>query len=110
LDDQQLLSFLALPQGIDQEKIQAYIDELKTKINRPSSDAHFSYDPETLQVTEFIPDQDGLEIDSEASKNIINNFISTILDSESATILQENTFTLPMANAKATITWQTPMI
>ena len=104
LDDRQLIDFLALPEGIDQTKIQAYIDELKTKINRPSSDARFSYDPDTLQVTEFVPDQTGLEIDSEASKNIISTFITTVLEATAPATIQENIFDLPMTSAPAAIT------
>jgi len=103
LDDKQLISFLNLPGVVDQEKIQTYINELKTRINRPSSDALFNYNSETLQVIEFIPDQDGLEIDSESTKNILLNFINAILQNEEI-IDQENIFTLPMTNSKAKIT------
>ena len=103
LDDKQLLNFIALPDGIDQEKLTLFIDNLKTQINRPSRNATFTYDQNTLQVTEFIPDQDGLEIDSQATKNIIENFLNNIINSENKTLNQENTFTLPMTNAKAEI-------
>ena len=104
LDDQQLLNFIALPDGIDQEKLTLFIDDLKTQINRPSSNAIFTYDSNTLQVAEFIPDQDGLEIDNQATKNMIETFLSNIINAENKTLNQENTFTLPMTNAKAEIT------
>lgn len=104
LNDKQLIDFLALPEGIDQEKLSFFIDDLKTKINRPSSNAVFTYDPSTLLVTEFIPDKNGLEIDSEATKTIIENFLNKILDAENGDINQENKFDLPMSSAPAEVT------
>ncbi len=104
LDDKQLLNFLTLPESINQEAIQLYLDDLKTKINRPSSDARFSYDSETLQVIEFVPDQNGLEIDTEASKKIIEDFLNNILSSDNQELDAGNTFNLPMSSAPANIT------
>lgn len=104
LNDKQLVAFLALPNGIDQEKLDFFINDLKTKINRPSSDARFVYDSNTLQVTEFSPDQNGLEIDSEATKKIIEDFLNTILNSENQELIQENVFGLPMTSTPAEVT------
>lgn len=104
LDDKQLIDFLSLPSGIDQEKLDLFINDLKTKINRPSSDARFVYDSNTLQITEFSPDQNGLEIDNEATKKIIEDFLNTILNSENQELIQENAFGLPMTSTPAKIT------
>ncbi len=104
LNDKQLIDFLALPEEIDLEKIQLFLDELKAQINRPSSNAHFTYNPETLEVTEFLPDQDGLTIDSETAQNILLNFMEHILQNEEENISQEKVFALPMTNARAEIT------
>lgn len=104
LNDKQLVDFLDLPEGIDQEKITLFIDDLKTQINRPSSDAVFNYDPNTLVVTEFMPDKNGLEINSETTATIIKSFVSNILGSENSELSQENKFDLPMVSAPANIT------
>lgn len=100
LDDGDLISFLALPTGFDEAKIIEFIDKLKAEINRQSSDASFIYDKDTLKVTEFVPDKDGLEINDQATKDIIENFLTAI---ENETIT-DNSFDLPMQNTKANIT------
>ena len=104
LNDKQLIEFLALPEGIDQEKLTIFIDDLKTQINRPSSNAVFTYDPNTLVVAEFVPDKDGLEIDSEATQTILENFLINILNAENQELSQENNFDLPMSSSTADIT------
>lgn len=95
-----LLSFLALPEGFKDKSLDNYLEQLKKEINRPSSNAQFDYDPNTLQVSTFIPDQDGLEIDLDASRQLIKNFLLAIEnDTETA-----HAFDLPMTNSKAEIT------
>lgn len=103
LNDQELLSFITLPNKLDQEKIKVFLEDLKTKINRPSRNASFQFDPSTLEVNEFIPDQDGLEVDAEASQKILSDFLTQILEAEDANIIKENTFAIPMANRQAEI-------
>ncbi len=109
LNDQQLLDLIALPDKLDQEKIETFLEELKTQINRPSRNASFQYDPESLKVTEFVPDQDGLEIDTQAVEKILSEFLEKILELETKEaseqqIVQENTFVIPMKNSPAEIT------
>lgn len=97
LIDKDLINFLALPDGINQEKLDAFIDDLKKKIDRPSSDASLTYDKETLKVTEFTPDKNGLEVDSISLKKIIEDFLSAIENNTET----NNSFVLPMKNTPA---------
>lgn len=100
LTEKELINFLALPDGFDQEKLDAFIGNLKQQIDRPSSDAHFIYDKNTLEVAEFVADQDGLEVDATAAKKIIEEFLLKVEKNEK----QENSFSLPMKNTPAAIT------
>jgi vancomycin resistance protein YoaR len=97
LIDKDLINFLALPDGTDQKKLNTFIDDLKKQIDHPSSDASLAYDKETLKVTEFTPDKNGLEVDSTALKKIIEDFLSA---TESGTKINNN-FALPMKNTPA---------
>ncbi len=98
LIDKDLINFLALPSGIDQEKLNIFINDLKKQIDRPSSDASLAYDKETLKVTEFTPDKNGLEVDSVALKKIVENFLSAAENNTET----DSSFALPMKNTPAT--------
>lgn len=97
LTDKDLINFLALPDGIDQEKLNAFIDGLKKQIDRPSSDASLAYDKETLKVTEFTPDKNGLEVNAVALKKIVEDFLSATENGAET----DNSFALPMKNTPA---------
>ncbi len=105
LDARQLLNLLHWPQGVDQDALQKLLEELQIKVNRPSRDAVFQYDPQSLAVTEFSPDQDGLELDEIATKQIILDFIA-IADNEGETLSnnKQETFDLPLRASRAKLT------
>lgn len=98
--DKELVSFLNLREGFNQEKIQEFIDGLKAQINRPSSNAIFDYDQETLEVRDFAADQDGLEINDQETIKIITNFLTELENNQQA----NNAFPLPMQKSKAEFT------
>ncbi|AKM80981.1 MAG: hypothetical protein UT13_C0001G0017 [Candidatus Pacebacteria bacterium GW2011_GWF2_38_9] len=100
ITDKELMSFLALPEGFDEVVMNGFLEVLKNQINRPSSDASFIYDKDTLEVTEFVPDKNGLEIDVSFTKETIKNFLSEL---ENGTNIQ-NSFDLPMQSLPAQIT------
>lgn len=102
----QLLSFLELPQGIDQATITQYLTELaEAKINRPSQDAVFNYDPNTLKVSEFSADLDGLELDATAAAALISDWLMQIEAAEESelTALLQGEITLPLQSSPAAI-------
>jgi vancomycin resistance protein YoaR len=102
ISNQELMNFLAWPNGLDQEKIDLFIDNLKAQINRPSSDASFIYDKDTLEVTDFSADKNGLEIDAVSTKKIVEDFLNKIENEEQ--INGENSFSIPMKSTIATVT------
>ncbi len=104
LTGQTLLDLLQLPTGPDQEKIAEFIQTLKTQVDRPSSDAIFDYDSQTLAVKEFVPDQDGLEVDALASQKIIEEFLQQIENQAVTDQKIESSFDLPLAKVKADLT------
>ena len=93
ISDQELVSFLAFPDGIKNSTIKTdKIDELvktwKEEIDQEAVNAVFNYNPETLIVEEFRDDEDGLVLNEETLKN---NIIETITEiDQSKTKLSEN--------------------
>lgn len=67
LDDQTIVSLLQLPDGYDQDKLTKLVSEWQTTVERPAQNAEFSYDPNTLKVTQFQPDKQGLTLDTTAA-------------------------------------------
>lgn len=104
LEGQELLNLLQIPEGLNQEKIDEFIQTLKAQVDRPSSDAVFKYNPETLVVEEFKPDQDGLEVDALASQKIIEDFLQQVEGRVDENQKIESSFDLPMAKVKADLT------
>ncbi len=100
LTDQDLINFLALPEGFNQENLDLFIENLKQQVDRPSSNARLVYDKDTLQVTDFAADQDGLQVDADNTKIIIEDFLTKIEENASAAA----NVMLPMQSTKAAIT------
>lgn len=68
LNDQELIALLAFPRGASVRKIDALLSQWQKTVERPPSDAVFSYDPTTLEVKEFVPHKDGLKLDEEKTR------------------------------------------
>jgi vancomycin resistance protein YoaR len=79
--DQELVTFLKFPQGTNHGRIVTSVDTWKDSVTRPTQDAVFEYDPETLHVKTFKPHQDGLALDVE----------KTVAEIEDALILLDQT-------------------
>lgn len=104
IEDQELIDLLDIPEGLNQEKINEFIKKLKEQVDRPSSNAVFKYDKETLVVQEFVPDQDGLEVDALGSQKIIENFLQQVENQSNENQKVPNSFELPMGKVKADLT------
>lgn len=103
LNGADLLKILSWPDGIDEETLASLLEEWQAQVNRPSRDAIFSYDKETLAVTEFLPEQAGLELDKNTARQIITDFIASVDANEKGTNLTNN-FELPLQTSPAAIT------
>lgn len=102
----QILGFLGLPQGVNQAAITQYLEELATiKINRPSTDAVFTYDPSTLKVSEFRADQDGLELNVAAATALISDWLNQVetAAADELTALLQHDIALPLQSSPAAI-------
>jgi vancomycin resistance protein YoaR len=66
--DSELISMLGVPEGYNEEKVTELLDQIKTKVDRPARNAEFVFDPNTLKVSTFVADQDGLTINSEQTR------------------------------------------
>lgn len=60
--DQDLVSLLSFPTGLDSARVADFVKNWAEIIDRPAQNAVFDYDRDTLQVSEFQPHHDGLEL------------------------------------------------
>jgi vancomycin resistance protein YoaR len=106
LNDQDLVSFLAFPDGISQEDNNqiAIAEKVATwakQINQPGKNAVFSYDPETLIVHEFQADEAATVLDQEKTVDrIVQDLEKIENDPEDKTQFEE---ILPVTTAPAAI-------
>lgn len=78
LDDKKLVSFINPIGEYFETLILEDINEWAEEIDRTPQNAIFEYDPDTLEVTEFVPDKEGLEVDVNQSSTLILNWLSSI--------------------------------
>lgn len=77
-DSNHLLTLLTWPTGIDEQAMQLLLDAVAAQVNRPSTDAVFEYNPDTLAVGTFTPDQDGLSLDTTALTQALRDLLAMI--------------------------------
>lgn len=104
LSDADLVSTLTFPQGINRKAVDSLIDKIQEKVDRPAQNAKFTYDPNTLKVTEFVPDLDGRTIDEIKTSDTI---ASTMQSIEAGATEKVFTIELIAAIKKADITLAT---
>lgn len=75
LNDQQLIRFLSWPSGFNEEQIEQQVATWAEEIDQPAVNAIFEYDQETLEVKEFSPHREGIELDQEQTKQQIKNWL-----------------------------------
>ncbi len=84
LNDQQLISLLAWPQGIDMTAVSEQVEDWAQDINQPATNAEFEYDQETMKATHFVPDEPGLELKQQPLQDKIvtalNNWDKNLLE------------------------------
>lgn len=78
LTDQDLVSILDFPTGINEDSLQQIFNDWQKMVDRPARDAQFEYDSETLAVTTFIPHQTGLELDEKKTLEQIRQIVTDI--------------------------------
>lgn len=96
--DSQILSFLNLKGGFNEEKIKDEIFKIAQKENRDPQEPKFNF--ESGKVNEFLPAKDGVVVDSEKLLNSFENAITELGNSESKTI----TFEIPVTKTPPSVT------
>ncbi len=81
LTDQDIISTLALPNGVRQEILESLISEFATKINREPVNAHFEFNQETNDVIAFQPHRNGISVDVTQTTSEVANIINKIDES-----------------------------
>lgn len=82
LNDQKLVALLAFPQGYKENGINSLLDTWQDVVARPAQSASFVYDPETLIVSEFVPDRPGLELDRAQTKELLISETEQVINQE----------------------------
>lgn len=75
LNDQQLIGFLTWPSGFNLEQIQQQVETWAEEIDQPAVDAVFEYDQENLEVKEFSPHREGIELDRGRTEQQIKDWL-----------------------------------
>lgn len=78
LDDKDLVSYLNPLGGYQKTKMNEAITEFSESVNRAPQNAVFTYDKDTLEVSEFVPNRDGLEVDIESSIQLIESWMNDV--------------------------------
>lgn len=81
ISDQDLISVLQLPQGVDQEELSALVGEIASGLDRAAVEPMLEIDSDTLKVTEFTPPQSGIELNQQQLQTKIVAAIATIDES-----------------------------
>lgn len=107
LKDQDIISLLSLPEGINQDAVEQTVSEWEIEINRDPINAIFEFDEETREVTSFIPDRPGLIIKSQELAQMITaaiNELANVQQSTNETEDQKNINPLPLTTVLPDIT------
>jgi vancomycin resistance protein YoaR len=64
LRDQDLVTFLLFPDGINRPAVEAQVSEWQGKVTREPQDAAFEFDSDTLEVRRFTPPRNGLQLNT----------------------------------------------
>jgi len=62
LSGEELVGFIAITGGYDQERLMEYLEGVAEGVNRAPQDAKFKFNDETQKVEEFLPAKDGLTV------------------------------------------------
>ncbi|NCN03905.1 MAG: hypothetical protein GW942_02425 [Candidatus Pacebacteria bacterium] len=108
INDQSLIELLAFPEGVKDEKINNLINNLNNQVKRESMNAVFDYEKNedgNINVKEFTPHQDGLEINQAELDQKIKEFINTIdKQTNSSEDINTTTLILPLQVIEPDIT------
>lgn len=82
LSDKDLITMIDPVNQYQREKITDLVTDWTQKVNRPSQDAVFEFDAQTLEVKEFVPHKDGLEVDTSTSVDLIITWLNDVESSD----------------------------
>ena len=87
ISDQDIISILALPQGIQESELRALVATIAAKINREAVNPIFTYDQASLKVSQFVPPQTGLRLNETTT---FNSIVAEILKIDQLVPTEEN--------------------
>ncbi len=107
LTDTDLIGLAAFPGGIQPEASKEALTAWTDRYERQAQDAVFEFDPNTLVVTTFVPDEIGVVLDIQTTLGLLENAVTTLLAAP------EETTTAParesLASKEPTTTIELPL-
>lgn len=100
LNDQKLVSLLRYPSSISIEGLEEYVEKWALEVNRDPQDAIFTYNPETLEVSEFSPHREGRALKQDALVELLVPKIEELAQSDEKSL----SVTLPIEVVQPTYT------
>ncbi|NCN87516.1 MAG: hypothetical protein GW941_01320 [Candidatus Pacebacteria bacterium] len=107
INDQDLISLLSFPEGVNDSKTNQLIINLNNKVKRESRNAIFDYEKNeegNFIINDFTPHQDGLEINTEELNKKIKEYISNIESNDNEQEVKTTNLELPLQVIKPDIT------
>ncbi len=90
LNDQELVQFLAFPDGFKTTAIMDQIEQWQAKVTREPQDAVFEVDPATLEVKKFTPPRNGLQLDTTTTIIEVTQALLELETTEKTTKVEKN--------------------
>lgn len=84
LSDTELVSFLKLPEGIEEAAVMETVSEWEESVKRPPQEPEFEYDKNTLAVTKFVPPRNGLDLDTTETISLVSQAIEELETTDNA--------------------------
>lgn len=78
ITDQELIELLAFPSGYREKPLSLLLENIEKEVNRSPINAEFSHNPQTLKVETFVPDRPGLELSTNATKELLLSTLDEI--------------------------------
>lgn len=108
-NDQDLIALLIFADdinqdGIDQEQLGAKIALWAKAVDQPAQNAEFTYDPQTLVVSKFVPDHPATVLDQAQVKSQTLETLDTLLGNSETPPTNTSQFALPVSEEPAAVT------
>lgn len=102
VSDRDLVSWLAFPDGVNQDALEETTQKVAKQIDRPPQEPELVYDPDSLKVTTFTPPRDGLQLDAATFQTTLEQSLAELEGMEPTAKTKQLEKELPLATTPPT--------